>query len=80
MIGDGEYLYHTNCTGQGRTHLTLKRSRDEFRTYQSVLVDRVGGYSDIALMGGAAYILYEKNPNEGGLWLARIPLGELDKA
>ena len=78
MIGDGEVLYHTNCTGQGRTCLTLKRSRDEFQTYQSVLVDRVGGYSDIALMGDAAYILYEKNPGEGGLWLARIPLEEFD--
>ena len=31
-------------------------------------------------MGGVAYVLYEQNPHEGGLWLARIPLEEFDKA
>ena len=79
MIGDGEFLYHTNCVGEGRTCLTLKRSRDRFETWNAVTVDQVGGYSDIALMDGAAYVLYEKNPHEGGLWLARIPLEEFEE-
>ena len=80
MIADGGWLYHTNCTGEGRTSLTLKRSRDEFLTHESLLVDAVGGYSDLAIMGDWVYILYEQNPHEGGLWLARIPLTEFDQA
>ena len=44
------------------------------------LVDAVGGYSDLAIMGDWVYILYEQNPHEGGLWLARIPLAEFDQA
>ena len=79
MISEDGALYHTNCVGEGRTRLTLKRSRDGFKTYESLLVDPVGGYSDIAITGGVAYILYEQNPHEGGLWLARIPLAEFDK-
>ena len=65
-------LYHSNCTGQNRTDLTLKVSSDEFSTYKSLLVDTVGGYSDLAVKDGVAYILYERNPNEDGLYFKKI--------
>jgi hypothetical protein len=65
-------FYHSNCTGQNRTDLTLKVSSDEFSTWQSLLVDTIGGYSDLAVKDGVAYILYERNPNEDGLYFKKI--------
>ena len=67
-------LYHVNCVGDARTLLTLKISEDDFENYEIVLVDDVGGYSDIVVKDGAAYILYERNPREDGLYFKKIAL------
>ena len=67
-------LYHVNCVGEARTLLTLKISEDDFENYESVLVDEVGGYSDIVVKDGVAYILYERNPREDGLYFKKIAL------
>jgi len=67
-------LYHVNCVGEARTQLTLKISDDGFKNYESVLVDEVGGYSDLVVKDGVAYILYERNPREDGLYFKRIEI------
>ncbi len=67
-------LYHVNCVGEARTQLTLKISADNFKTYESVLVDEVGGYSDLVVKGDVAYILYERNPREDGLYFKKLGL------
>ena len=72
MCAENEKLYHVNCVGEARTRLTLKISGDDFETYQRVLVDEVGGYSDFTVKGGVAYILYERNPSEDGLYFTKI--------
>lgn len=74
MFSQNGTLYHVNCVGEARTQLTLKISQDVFETYQSVLVDEVGGYSDIVVNDGIAYILYERNPREDGLYFKKIVL------
>lgn len=59
-------LYHINCdvpTGHDRVNLTIKVSEDSFQTYQSILVDPVAGYSDIALLGNELCVLYEQDCN-----------------
>ena len=74
MFSDKGVLYHVNCIGEARTELTLKISNDGFETYESILVDEVGGYSDLVVNGETAYILYERNPREDGLYFKKIKL------
>ena len=74
MFSDDGKLYHINCVGEARTELTLKISNDGFETYESVLIDEVGGYSDLTVNGGVVYILYERNPREDGLYFKKITL------
>lgn len=74
MFSDSGKLYHVNCVGEARTELTLKISDDGFETYESVLIDEVGGYSDLTVNGRVAYILYERNPREDGLYFKKIAL------
>ncbi|MBR0509237.1 MAG: exo-alpha-sialidase [Clostridia bacterium] len=66
-------LLFVNC--KHRTHrknLTLSVSGDLFQTLKAVPVDSEGGYSDIAVTGDTAYILYEQGGR--GLCLGRIDL------
>jgi sialidase-1 len=75
MFSDNDKLYHSNCVGEERTELTLKISDDGFETYESILIDEVGGYSDLTVNGGIAYILYERNPCGDGLYFKKLRCG-----
>lgn len=69
-------VYHINCNSQDqkqRTMLTLRISRDGFQTSESILIDELGGYADLAVSEDWIYILYERNVKEDGLYLKRIP-------
>lgn len=62
MFHCGGKIYHINCASkQAREDLTIKISDDNFETYQSIYVDKLGGYSDIAVCGNTIYVLYEHN-------------------
>lgn len=61
MIYDGVKIYHSNCDSETeRKNLTVKISEDCFKTYRSIAISDMGGYSDIALLDNKLYILYEK--------------------
>lgn len=54
-------IYHTNCdSAHERKHLTVKVSDDCFKSYKSIYVSDVGGYSDIAIREDKLFVLYEK--------------------
>ena len=54
-------IYHANCDSvQGRTDLTVKISDDCFRSFQSLPISELGGYSDLAVWGDKLFVLYEK--------------------
>ena len=68
-------MFHINCgVKKGRVKLTVRISRDGFRTFEDVLVDERGGYSDIAVDGERRemYILYERDVDEDGLYFERL--------
>lgn len=77
LFSENGSLYHVNCIGKSRSQLTLKISRDVFKNYKSILVDEIGGYSDIAVKEGIAYILYERNPPTDGLYFKKIDVKTL---
>ena len=61
MTYGGGRIYHSNCDSvRGRKNLTLKITDDCFMSCRSIPVSDIGGYSDIALLDGKIYILYEK--------------------
>lgn len=58
---DGE-VYHINCTNTiAREDLTVKVSRDLFESFDVIPVDKLGGYSDIAVKDGELFVLYERD-------------------
>ena len=60
MANDGKRILHLNCCSTtGRQNLTLKISADDFATFTSIPVDSCAGYSDICVIDGTAYIIYE---------------------
>lgn len=63
MFAVGERIYHINCHNdqKPRINLTVKISDDRFESYDSVLIDEKGGYSDIAVDGDTMYIIYERD-------------------
>ena len=80
MASLGNAVYHINCVSQEkkeRTGLTLKISRDGFCSFESILIDEVGGYSDVAVSEDWIYILYERNVEEDGLYFCRLPRCEI---
>lgn len=61
-------IYHINCANtEVREDLTIKISRDSFETYESIYVDKVAGYSDIAVKNGKLFVLYEQRWGSDGL-------------
>ena len=60
-------ILFTNCNNQsGRSNLTVRCSFDDGKTWvnKTILVDKVGGYSDIAVdREGTAYVLHEAMTN-----------------
>lgn len=71
-------MYHINCNSTtndfftGRKNLTIKISDDNFRTYDKILVDEEGGYSDIAVTEDTIYVFYERDVVHDGLYFAKI--------
>lgn len=80
MTQNGGTIFHINCDSETeRKNLTVKLSRDDFHTCESILVDEEGGYSDIAVDGDEIYVLYERNvfhktdvENNDGLYFTKI--------
>lgn len=63
-------IYHSNCaTKTDREDLTIKITRDDFKTYDSIYIDKFGGYSDIAIGEDEIYVLYEHNYGEELLFI-----------
>ena len=61
MAHDEKAIYHVNCASQSeREDLTIKISRDNFATYESIFVSKYAGYSDVAVDGKYIYVLYER--------------------
>lgn len=69
MDHTADAVYHVNCDSRttDRINLTMKVSRDGFKTYQALPIDDMGGYADIAV-GDRIYVLYEKNWGKDGLF------------
>lgn len=68
MTHRGGVIYHSNCdSATNRKDLTVKISDNGFGSYRGIPISKLGGYSDIALLGDTLCILYEKTvPNENG--------------
>lgn len=72
-------IYHINCSnsqkdtpgiwGSSRINLTVKVSKDCFKTFKSIPVSEKGGYSDIALLGEKICVFYEKTTETGAFEL-----------
>ena len=78
MTSDREFVYHINCASkEARVDLTVKRSRDAFKTYEAYpVIDPNAGYSDIAVGDGRAFVVYEKvlYDESGGVFFESFPL------
>ncbi len=54
MCHENEKIYHINCdSSTARENLTVKISKDCFKSFESVFVDTPAGYSDIAVKNDA---------------------------
>ena len=61
MTHDADAIYHINCASKlAREDLTLKISRDSFRTYESIFISKYAGYSDVAVSGDDIFVFYER--------------------
>ena len=68
MCHENGTIYHINCANtEVREDLTVKISRNSFEDYESIYVNKVAGYSDIAVKDGKLYILYEQRWGSDGL-------------
>jgi sialidase-1 len=68
MDHTADAIYHINCDDEeARVNLSVKVSRDGFKTYEKRLIDEQGGYADLAV-GKRLYVLYEKNFGRDGLF------------
>ena len=66
-------IYHTNCdSSRDRKNLTVKISDDCFKSYKSIYVSDIGGYSDIAIWEDKLFILYEKTAQPFELFFEEI--------
>ena len=73
-------LLHINCDSDSkREALTVKVLDRELRLRGSVLVDEIGGYSDLAIVKDELCVLYERGAlhGKGGLHFLRIPLSSV---
>lgn len=68
-------IFHINCDDKNtRKNLTLKISDDDFRTFEKIRVDASGGYSDICIKDGVAYIIYEDTTDKDGEYFVDLKL------
>lgn len=58
---DGK-IFHINCDSKtDRKNLTVKISDNCFKTFDSIFVSEIAGYSDIAVFENKLYVYYEKS-------------------
>ena len=77
MISYGDFLLHINCDSEAkRKNLTVKVLDRELGVLHALVVDAVGGYSDLAVIGDDLCVLYERGAlhGMGDLCFERIPL------
>lgn len=75
MCYDSKFIYHINCAStSARENLTLKRSSNNFETFESFFIDTPAGYSDIAVRNGKIYIIYERDCINGGLYFKKLEI------
>ena len=73
MAHTKEEIFHINCACETeRRNLTIKISRDRFRTFDEIFVDDPAGYADIAVSKEDIFVLYEKDIAHDGLYFKRI--------
>ena len=70
----GEEIFHINCADpEKRENLTIKISKNGFHTYETIPVDALSGYSDLAVTEDRIYVLYERDIRQDGLYFKIIP-------
>ena len=75
MCHENGKIYHINCeSNEARENLTVKISKDCFKSFDGVFVDTPAGYSDIAVKSDNLYIFYERDCDNGGLYFKKITL------
>ncbi len=73
MCRFGDKIYHINCASEtDRINLTINMIAPDATILESILVDGLGGYSDIAAHGDKIYILYERDIKNDGLYFTCI--------
>lgn len=66
MCQENGTIFHVNCAdAKAREHLTVKASRDNFQTWESICLSERAGYADIAIKDGTLYVLYEGYCTDG---------------
>ena len=81
MCHDSEKIYHINCESvEAREKLTVKISKDGYKTFEAVPVDDPGGYADLACKGDTLYVFYERDCKVDGLYFKKINLKFLNDA
>lgn len=79
MISWREFILHSNCESNvKRENLTVKAIDREERITRRILVDAVGGYSDLAVIDDWLFVLYEQGAlhGKGGMHFQRFHLKE----
>ena len=80
MISRGDLLLHSNCDSDSkRKNLTIKALDREFKVRRCLLVDEIGGYSDLAVIDDDLFVLYERGAlhGNGGMYFKSFSLVEM---
>ena len=80
MITFGQRVFHINCDSDSkRENLTVKIISNGFARFQKLLVDEIGGYSDLAIVENDLCVLYERGSlgGNGRLCFQRFSLESL---
>ena len=80
MISRGNLLLHCNCDSDSRRrNLTVKALDVNFKVLSHLLLDEIGGYSDLAVIDDELFVLYERGAlhGKGGLHFQKLPIKEI---
>lgn len=66
LCNGGDKLFFSNCEStDDRVNLTVKVSKDDFKTFERIPVSDSAGYSEVAYFDGTLYVLYETSDRRG---------------
>lgn len=66
LCNGGGKLFFSNCeSAEDRVNLTVKVSKDDFKTFACISVSASAGYSEVAYGDGTLYVLYETSDRCG---------------